>query len=76
LPEDGHVKPKHVAIECDFNGILKQRSDCEWFWVALEMEMSEQVMQDDQSQFWHASSWFCSAAKNFNEIETVIILKV
>jgi hypothetical protein len=29
LPEDGHVKPKHVAIECDFNGILKQRSDCE-----------------------------------------------
>jgi hypothetical protein len=23
LPEDGLVKPKHVAIECDYNGILK-----------------------------------------------------
>jgi hypothetical protein len=23
LPEDGLVRPKHVAIECDFNGILK-----------------------------------------------------
>jgi hypothetical protein len=23
LPEDGLVKPKHVAIECDFNDILK-----------------------------------------------------
>jgi hypothetical protein len=23
LPEDGHVKLKYVAIECDFNGILK-----------------------------------------------------
>jgi hypothetical protein len=22
LPEDDLVKPKHVAIECDFNGIL------------------------------------------------------
>jgi hypothetical protein len=23
LPEDGLVRPKHVAIECNFNGILK-----------------------------------------------------
>jgi hypothetical protein len=23
LPEDGLVKPKHVAIKCDFNDILK-----------------------------------------------------
>jgi hypothetical protein len=23
LPEDGLVRPKHVALECDFNGILK-----------------------------------------------------
>jgi hypothetical protein len=23
LPEDGLVRPKHVATECDFNGILK-----------------------------------------------------
>jgi hypothetical protein len=23
LPEDGPVKPKHVVIEYDFNGILK-----------------------------------------------------
>jgi hypothetical protein len=23
LPEDGLVRPKHVAIECDSNGILK-----------------------------------------------------
>jgi hypothetical protein len=23
LPEDGLVRPKHIAIECDFNGILK-----------------------------------------------------
>jgi hypothetical protein len=31
LPEDGLVRPKHVAIECDFNAILKQRRDCEQF---------------------------------------------
>jgi hypothetical protein len=23
FPEDGHVRPKHVPIKCDFNGILK-----------------------------------------------------
>jgi hypothetical protein len=23
LPEDGLIRPKHVAIKCDFNGILK-----------------------------------------------------
>jgi hypothetical protein len=23
LPEDGLVRPKHVAIKCDFNDILK-----------------------------------------------------
>jgi hypothetical protein len=23
LPEDGLVRPKHVALECDFNGNLK-----------------------------------------------------
>jgi hypothetical protein len=23
LPEDGLVRPKHVAIHCDFNDILK-----------------------------------------------------
>jgi hypothetical protein len=23
LPQDGLVRPKHIAIECDFNGILK-----------------------------------------------------
>jgi hypothetical protein len=23
LPEDGLVRPKHVAIKCDFNEILK-----------------------------------------------------
>jgi hypothetical protein len=23
LPEDGLVRPKHVATECDFNGNLK-----------------------------------------------------
>jgi hypothetical protein len=23
LPEEGLVRPKHVAVECDFNGILK-----------------------------------------------------
>jgi hypothetical protein len=23
LPENGLVRPNHVAIECDFNGILK-----------------------------------------------------
>jgi hypothetical protein len=23
MPEGGLVRPKHVAIECDFNGILK-----------------------------------------------------
>jgi hypothetical protein len=23
LPEDGLVRPKHVAIECDFNGIFE-----------------------------------------------------
>jgi hypothetical protein len=22
LPEDGQVMPKHVAVDCDFNGIL------------------------------------------------------
>jgi hypothetical protein len=47
LPEDGLLRPKHVAIECDFNGILKQRRDCERFLVALEMEMSEQVRYSD-----------------------------
>jgi hypothetical protein len=31
FPEDGLVRPKHVAIICDFNDILKQRRDCEWF---------------------------------------------
>jgi hypothetical protein len=31
LPEDGLVRPKHVAIKCDFNDILKQRRDCERF---------------------------------------------
>jgi hypothetical protein len=28
--EDGLVRPKHVAIKCDFNNILKQRRNCEW----------------------------------------------
>jgi hypothetical protein len=23
LPEDGVERPKHITIECDFNGILK-----------------------------------------------------
>jgi hypothetical protein len=31
LPEDGLVRLKHVAIRCDFNDILKQRRDFEWF---------------------------------------------
>jgi hypothetical protein len=43
LPEDGLVRPKFVAIECDFNGILKRMRDCEGFWVAVETEMSERV---------------------------------
>jgi hypothetical protein len=25
LPEDGQVRPKHVAIDCDFNNILNYR---------------------------------------------------
>jgi hypothetical protein len=29
--EDGLVKPKHVAIKCDFNDILKLKRDCERF---------------------------------------------
>jgi hypothetical protein len=40
MPEDGLVRPKHVAIECNFDGILKYRRNCELFWVALETEMS------------------------------------
>jgi hypothetical protein len=23
LPEDGHVRPEHVAVKCNFNDILK-----------------------------------------------------
>jgi hypothetical protein len=46
FPEDGLVRPKHVVIECDFSGILKQRRDCKQFWVALETEMSERVMNE------------------------------
>jgi hypothetical protein len=31
FPEDGLVRPKLIAINCDFNDILKQRRDCERF---------------------------------------------
>jgi hypothetical protein len=31
LPEDGLIRPKHVAIRCDFNDILKSMRDCERF---------------------------------------------
>jgi hypothetical protein len=34
LPEGALVRPKYVAIEYDFNVILKYRGDCEQFWVA------------------------------------------
>jgi hypothetical protein len=44
LPEDGLVRLKHVAVDCGFTGILKWRRDCERFWGALWMEMSEQVI--------------------------------
>jgi hypothetical protein len=40
LPEDGIVRPEHVAIKCDFNDILSQRRDC----IALETEMNERVI--------------------------------
>jgi hypothetical protein len=29
FPEDDLVRPKHVAIKCDFNDILKYGGDCE-----------------------------------------------
>jgi hypothetical protein len=41
LLEDGLVRPKHVVIECDFNGILEERRGCKYFWVVVETEMSE-----------------------------------
>jgi hypothetical protein len=44
LPEDGFVRPQHVAIKCDFNDILKQVRDFERFWASLEREMSERVL--------------------------------
>jgi hypothetical protein len=46
FPEDGLVRPKHVASEYDFSGILNQRRDCEQFLVELEKEMTERVMNE------------------------------
>jgi hypothetical protein len=35
LPENGLVRPFNAAIECDLNGILKERRDCKRFWGCI-----------------------------------------
>jgi hypothetical protein len=37
------LRPKQVAIKCDFNGVSKQEEDSDRFWIALEREISEQL---------------------------------
>jgi hypothetical protein len=38
FPEDGKVRQKHVALDCDFNIILTERENVNIFIVALKME--------------------------------------
>jgi hypothetical protein len=68
LPEDGQVRPKYAAVDCDFNIILNEAQTVNR--VALKTEVNISMQQDAEIQYSvHVVQPFCKDENSFLHIQ-------